>query len=186
MSFLGQGAMTALEQFLTDAADGWNASLIAYRAALGLAATTTPPAPLPDIGTIEPWRHNVRAAQRFPYCSLYLEERDEETDFNSRMFPFRVLLTLVLLDNSITGGTAALPQAAWRYMDLLQNMLNRATPDVAPGREGHTLNNGGSASGGRVLHAVLGSVRPGVDEHLERGNYAIQGALTIRMAEDYP
>jgi hypothetical protein len=164
--------MTALEEFLEDETNGFNATMAALFSAEAY----------PGVRAWQSWDYAPQKAQAFPYCSRVVQSMGAQTANNSRLYVYSVDLDFLLLQKDfgqVRGGTNG---AAWAYSDTLQEMINRRQNDAW----GSTLNNGGSTLPGRVRDAELASVTFGRERTMiDQGNAVVSCTLAIAVAKEF-
>lgn len=170
-----RASRTSLSTFM-EGADGYDAQLAIKRAEL----TAAQAARVGDVGTYNWLAHRPQQGQAFPLFSGFLTGGGDETQANSRIFPYYFALTLTLLIKQ-HGGTAELAlEALADYRDAMYDLVDRRNA----GSVGSIL--GDDHVPGRVLEFRLGSWETVSDPGVSQPNIGLHWPrATLFMIEDY-
>ena len=174
-----EAAVEALDEFLQESTYGINAQLGTMRTDLSLST-----AELPNIAAFEKYYPKDLQGRQFPHMSLVYVSDSAEQQANSRMINLSVEMRLTVLDLNVNGSESAVGLAMCRYRAALTKIFLRRTP---LGKQGWTLNNGGTAATGRVIRCTIESNMLAFDPEIQAStpNMMLRTSLLIRLQEDY-
>jgi len=180
MAYYGaEAAVEAVSEFLQDGSYGINAELATMRSALSLSTSK-----LPNIASFDKYFPKEMQARSFPNCSIiYLSDTGEQVA-NSRMIDVDIDIHITVLDMNVDGAAEDVGLAMCRYRDAMTKIFLRRLPN---GKQGWTLNNGGTVATGRVIRATIDQNTLAFDPNIQAStpNMMLRTNINVRLQEDY-